>query len=125
MTAPFLRIVAGTALADPVTTQPAPSRPMPSAAAVEHVSEKTLSSTYSNGQIREQLRDVWREAEAIRQYWRMRLKMHDAIASVQDRGLAEGNNHRKLDAADRWTLLANWRAAIACQLLTAAPDVAA
>jgi hypothetical protein len=51
--------------------------------------------------------------------------MEPAIARAQSHGLPEGNNHPPHNPDERWTLLANWRQAIAQQLLTPAPDTAA
>jgi hypothetical protein len=51
--------------------------------------------------------------------------MESAIARAQSHGLPEGNNHPPHNPDERWTLLANWRQAIAQQLLTPAPDTAA
>jgi hypothetical protein len=70
-------------------------------------------------------REVWREPDAIRQYWKARLEMDDAVSGVQRHGLPEGSNHPPYNPNERWVLLANWRRAIAQQLLTPAPDTAA
>jgi hypothetical protein len=51
--------------------------------------------------------------------------MESAISCAQSHGLPEGNNHPPHNPDERWTLLANWRQAIAQQLLTPAPDTAA
>lgn len=56
MKAPFLRIVAGTALADraPIAREP-------------------RTETHANRLARDHRRDAWRSAEALTQYWRARL----------------------------------------------------
>jgi hypothetical protein len=51
--------------------------------------------------------------------------MESAISCAQRHELPEGNNHPPHDPDERWTLLANWRQAIAQQLLTPAPDTRA
>jgi hypothetical protein len=61
----------------------------------------------------------------IRQYWKARWEMNSAISRAQSHGLPEGKNHPPYNSDEHWTLLANYRAAIAAQLLTPAPDVAA
>ena len=53
------------------------------------------------------------------------MEMESAISCAQRHGLPEGNNHPAHNPDERWTLLANWRQAIAQQLLTPAPDTAA
>jgi hypothetical protein len=87
--------------------------------------EGELTVTCQNGRLRDARREVWREADAIRKYWKARLEMESAIEYVQRHDLPEGNNHPTHNPDERWTLLANWRQAIAQQLLTPAPDTAA
>jgi hypothetical protein len=84
-----------------------------------------LTVTCQNKRLREARRDVWREADTMRGYWKARLEMLEAIARAQIHDLPEGNNHPPHDPDERWPLLANWREAIAQQLLTPAPDLAA
>jgi hypothetical protein len=55
--------------------------------------EGELTVTCQNGRLRDARREVWHEAETIRQYWQARLKMESAIARAQSHGLPEGNNH--------------------------------
>jgi hypothetical protein len=81
--------------------------------------------TLRNKHLRDARRDAWREADAIRQYWKARLEMESAISCAQRHDLPEGNNHPPYDPGERWAVLANWRQAIAQQLLTPAPDTAA
>jgi hypothetical protein len=86
--------------------------------------EGELTVTCQNRRLRDARREVWREADAIREYWKARLEMESAISCAQRHGLPEGNNHAAYNPDERWTLLANWRQAIAQQLLTPAPDTA-
>jgi hypothetical protein len=53
------------------------------------------------------------------------LGTESAISCAQRHGLPEGNNHPPHNPDERWTLLVNWRQAIAQQLLTPAPDARA
>jgi hypothetical protein len=87
--------------------------------------EGELTVTCQNKRLRDARREVWRDADAIREYWKPRLEMESAISCAQRHGLPEGNNHPAYNPDERWTLLANWRQAIAQQLLTPAPDTAA
>jgi hypothetical protein len=84
-----------------------------------------LTVTCQNRRLRGARREVWREADTIRGYWKARTEMENAISRAQSHGLPEGNNHPPHDPDERWTLLTNWRQAIAQQLLTPAPDTAA
>jgi hypothetical protein len=87
-------------------------------------SEKTgLSETCRNGLLRAERDEVWRRADAIRDYWNACLKMEAAIARVQD--LPERNNHPPHDPYQRFGMLKNYRQAIVQQLLTPAPTAAA
>jgi hypothetical protein len=81
--------------------------------------------TLRNKHLRDARKDAWRKADSIRSYWHARLKFEDAISSAQNHGAAEGDAHPPHNPDDRWTILANYRQAIAQQLLTPAPDTAA
>jgi hypothetical protein len=81
--------------------------------------------TLRNKHLRDARKDAWREADAIRGYWKARLKMESAISGAQRHGVAEGDAHPPHNPDDRWPILANWRQAIVQQLLTPAPDTAA
>jgi hypothetical protein len=82
-----------------------------------------LTGTRQNFLLRQERHQAWREADAIRTYWRARLKMEGALYRVQ--GLPEGNNHPPYDERERLVLIANWRQAVVKQLLTPAPDTRA
>jgi hypothetical protein len=84
-----------------------------------------ISETLKNRNLRDARKPQWSKAEATREYWRARLDMDGAISVAQDRGIPEGANHPPHIPDDRWTLLANWRLAIAAQLSTPAPDTRA
>ncbi len=83
------------------------------------------SITLRNKHLRDARKDAWRKADSIRSYWRARLKLDAAISCAQNHGAAEGDAHPPHNLDDRWTILANYRQAIAQQLLTPAPDTAA
>lgn len=110
MTAPFLRIVAGAAHVD----QPATSPDGPG-----------ISYTPKNKRLRDQRRHAWHCAEAGHRYWEARLQMESTVSVVQRWSLPEGNLHSPHVPNERWEMLAKWRAAIARQMLTPAPDTAA
>jgi hypothetical protein len=87
--------------------------------------EGELSTTCKNSRLRDARKDAWRQAEVICEYWRARRDMESAIWCAQRHDLPEGNNHPTHVPDESWTLLANWRQAIARQLLTPAPTGAA
>ena len=127
MKAPFLQLVAGTALAGPVTTAAELSaRPAPdNGSDREPIQREPITATHANKLARDQRRDAWDIAEVVTRYWRARLDMHSAAACAQRDGLPEGQNHPRLDEDGRWYLVTRWREAKVAQLLTPAPHVAA
>jgi hypothetical protein len=92
-----------------------------SACAVKESHVATRSETGKNHRLRQSRHDAWREAYALREYWRTSLKMEDAIERVQSHGMVEGNSHPVRDPKDRWTIIAKWREAVVRQMLTPAP----
>lgn len=108
MTVPFLRIVAGTALAEPAPISPREPR----------------TETLANRLARDIRRDAWRRAEALTQYWRARLNMYSAAQLAKTHELPEAQNHPQTDEGGRMALVAHWRAAKVNQLLTPAYQVA-
>jgi hypothetical protein len=90
-----------------------------------HQIEDGLTETCKNFRLRDQRRDAWRTADAIRNYWRARLKFEDAIADVQNHDAPEGRSHPPHDHDDGRAILGKYREAAAQQLLTPAPDTAA
>jgi hypothetical protein len=87
--------------------------------------EGELTVTCQNRRLRDARREVWSEADVIREYWKARWKMESAIERAQTHDLPEGKNHPPHDPNERWVMLSNWRQAIVQQLLTPAPDTAA
>jgi hypothetical protein len=122
MTAPFLQLVAGTALAGPVTNAAKPSvRP----ALVIASRSEGISATHANALARDNRRAAWDIAEVVTRYWRARIDMNDAAACAQREELPVGQNHPVVDHAGRMALITRWREAKAAQLLTPAPKAAA
>jgi hypothetical protein len=73
--------------------------------------EEGISDTAGNQRLRSNRRDVWREADAVMEYWHVSMKMHGAISRVQNFGTPEGELHPIRDPKDYWTLVAKWRQA--------------
>ena len=81
---PGLRIVGGTACGPARTeigTRPEPSirRPEPP----RNSDDPPLTETARNGQLREQRKKLWREAEAATRYWRVRMDFENAVSIAQ------------------------------------------
>jgi hypothetical protein len=94
-------------------------------AVVDRPPARSLSAIGKNEHLRKERREVWREADAAREYWKARLEMEHAVSLAQIYGAPEGNNHPPYNPDERMALLASWRKAIAQQLLTPAPDTGA
>jgi hypothetical protein len=84
-----------------------------------------LTETCKNARSREGRKGPWDVADVTRHYWRGRLDWESALSLAQSRGIAEGNLHPEGPEGERWMILDRWRHAIAAQLLTPAPTVAA
>lgn len=117
----LLRLVAGTAIADPVTAAPSARAVPETGSQSEPVTRKPRSETHANSLARENRRDAWHVAEVVTRYWHARIDMNDAAASAQREELPEGKNHPVLDFDGRMALVDRWREAKAAQLLTPAP----
>jgi hypothetical protein len=87
--------------------------------------ELLSTKTSRNEGLRHERRKIWQKAEASTDYWKARLTFHDAISRAQLHGTEEGRPHQDVQPDDRWPLLESYRAAIANQLLTPAPDAVA
>lgn len=94
-------------------------------ARVREVETADLTDTCKNARLREGRKIAWGCAHAARAYWRGRLDFESVVSHAQSRGIAEGKLHPEADETERWMILNKWRASIAAQLLTPAPDVAA
>jgi hypothetical protein len=116
----MFRIVAGTDFTpQPHTGQPrkVSSRPLAGPPAA-------LSGTGKNKQLRMQRAAVWRAADAAVNYWHARIRFEDAIEIARREGIPDACRHPSKTHEDRMPLVDNYRAALAEQLLTPAPDVA-
>jgi hypothetical protein len=93
----------------------------------ERPAAEPMTETARNGQLRSKRREAWRAASAAREYWHARWKLQHAIAIAQIAKIPEGYNHPAINLADpeHPESLKNYRAAIAKQLLTPAPDLGA
>ncbi len=94
-------------------------------ARVREVETVPLTETCKNARLREGRKLAWGCADAARAYWRGRFDFESALSHAQSRGIAEGKLHPVVDRDERMMIVDKWRAAIAAQLLTPAPDVAA
>jgi hypothetical protein len=84
-----------------------------------------LTETCKNQRLRNARREVWWDASALTSYWRARLKWHTALGFAQDHGIADADQFPPADNESRHSLVDTWRAALAKQLLTPAPDIGA
>ena len=82
-----------------------------------------LTETAKNGQLRSDRRDVWREADAVMDYWYVSMKMDGVISRVQRHGTPEGELHPTRNPKDYWQLVVKYRQAWARLMLTPAPDM--
>jgi hypothetical protein len=94
-------------------------------AAVLATAPETLSTTCRNKYLRDALKEPWRKAEAVREYWRAKIDMESAVSSVQSFGLPEGQLDAAYSASDWYAYVDSWRAAIARQMKTQSPDMGA
>jgi hypothetical protein len=81
---------------------------------------KPKTETARNFQLRMERRDAWSAVSREVNYWRARMDLHNAIASVQRAGLPEGDLHPEAVPKDYHELLRNYRLAFARKLLTPA-----
>jgi hypothetical protein len=79
------------------------------------------TETCKNFRLRQQRRDDWCRADAVREYWKAAREMDSAIHRVQQHELPEGDLHKLLVPGSCWPIIAKYRAAIMAQLLTPAP----
>lgn len=79
------------------------------------------TETGRNFRLRQQRRDEWLRADAVREYWKAARKMDSAIHRVQNHELPEGEMHQPLVPRSWQPIMAKYRAAIMAQLLTPAP----
>jgi hypothetical protein len=85
--------------------------------------EEGLTETAKNYRLRRARYDDWREADAVMDYWHIRMKMDTAVSRVQHCNAPEGDLHPVRDPKGYWTLVARYRQAWARLMLTPAPTV--
>src|ERR1700722_1815783 len=100
------KIVAGTdfvvrtpdanALEEPATAQ-RKRRAMPATEIILDDQPMAGSATAGNGRLRKERHEAWRMVERATRYWRARIDFHDAVSSVQRRGMPEGRFHPDVD----------------------------
>jgi hypothetical protein len=73
--------------------------------------EEGVSDTAGNQRLRYNRRDVWREADAVMNYWHVSMKMDSAISRVQNFGTPEGDLHPTRDPKGYWALVGKYREA--------------
>jgi hypothetical protein len=78
------------------------------------------TETAKNFRIRNDRRDTWWHADRVADYWRAR-----ALIFAQKNGVGDSASFPAADSPDRFPLLDKWREAVAKQLLTPAPSIAA
>jgi len=83
------------------------------------------TETGKNSRLRIARRQVWWDAESLTRYLRARLDWQSALEHAQRRGLGDSKSFPSAELDDRGSLCAAWRAAVARQLVTPAPDLAA
>jgi hypothetical protein len=92
----------------------------------EAAGQKPMTSTAKNQQLRKERGEVWRNADAVTNYWAALLKFHDAVSHAARHGLREARLHSR-DFSDeaRGDVLDGYREAVRRQVFTPAPDIAA
>jgi hypothetical protein len=84
------------------------------------------TETAKNARIRVKCRDAWWHAGRVVSYWKARLDWQSALECAQEWGIADSASFPAARGIEsRWKLVDTWREAIAKQLLTPAPDLAA
>ena len=84
----------------------------------------SATETAKNSRLRLARRDVWWHAGQVADYWQARMVWHHALSSAQSHGIAD-SRQIALENKSRFAFVDKWREAIAKQLLTPAPDLAA
>jgi hypothetical protein len=116
----MFRIVAGT----DIMPQPHTEQPRKVSGRSLAAQPGALSGTGKNKQLRMQRAAVWRAADAAVNYWHARIKFEDAVEIARRHGVPNACRHPSKTHEDRMPLVNNYRAALAEQLLTPAPDIA-
>jgi hypothetical protein len=86
---------------------------------------RVATTIAGNERLRSVRRDAWRDAEAATGYWRALGDFTFAVYLAKRHGVKEARAHAETSCADRLQITDNHAAALARQLLTPAPDMAA
>jgi hypothetical protein len=94
----------------------------PKSGAQDYAGDAHASPTAENFRLRQSRYYAWREAASTMDYWRAAMKMKSVISCVQNYGTPEGDTHDFVTDETHGMLVAKWRAAWACLMLTPAPN---
>jgi hypothetical protein len=83
------------------------------------------TETAKNSRIRSARRDAWWHACRVSEYWRARLEWHETLGIAQKWEIGDSASFPSTENENRLSLLDTWRAAVAKQLVTPAPDLGA
>jgi hypothetical protein len=89
------------------------------------IEQEELSTTGKNSRLRQGRNKAWDMARHKTDYWRARLDWQFALEFAQGRGLGDSDSFPPAADEDRFLLVDAWREAVAHQLLTPAPTLAA
>jgi hypothetical protein len=83
------------------------------------------TETAKNSRIRTARRDAWWDACRVSEYWRARMDWQAALSTAQLWNVAGSSLYPRADGENRQVSVDTWRASVAKQLLTPAPDFGA
>jgi hypothetical protein len=83
------------------------------------------TETAKNARIRTERRDAWWLAERVADYWHARFKWQDELEIAQRNGIGDSASFPPAENENRFGRVDKWREAVAKQLLTPAPTLAA
>jgi hypothetical protein len=83
------------------------------------------TETAKNSRMRSARRDAWWDACRVSEYWRARMDWQHALSVAQLWNVAGSSSYPRADGENRQVLVDTWRASVAKQLLTPAPDLGA
>jgi hypothetical protein len=83
------------------------------------------TETAKNTRIRTARRDAWWDACRVSEYWRARMDWQAALSTAQLWNVAGSSLYPRADGENRQVSVDTWRASVAKQLLTPAPDLGA
>jgi hypothetical protein len=90
-----------------------------------NVEEPEISATCKNQRIRNARKKAWNHARSTTEYWWATMDWCSALSYAQSNGIPEALALNNVDFGDRYPLVEKWRAALATQMLTNAPDLGA